>query len=298
MQCSKCGRTAVFFQTYSGQHLCVHHFTADVEAKAKHEIRRNHSLKSGDHIAVGLSGDACSSALLYFLKKLTSNRRDIRISAISIDEGIAGYRFPEDSGRITELLQTECIAQSFRENFGRSLDEIAETKGKTRPCTYCRVIRNFLLNRIARENGVTKIACGSTLDDAAGSVLNHILRGIPEFVVGSDVSCRGKIPRIRPFIAVPKEEIALYADLHVKEYNRSWCPYTINHFDEDVNAMLDEFTIHHPATKYALLSLKKNLARTCVSLSDFYLSCERCGEPVVGICQNCRIIDEVTAHGT
>ncbi len=82
MQCSKCGRTAVVFQTYSGQHLCLHHFTADVEAKAKHEIRRNHSLKSGDHIAVGLSGDASSSALLYFLKKLTSNRRDIRISAI------------------------------------------------------------------------------------------------------------------------------------------------------------------------------------------------------------------------
>ena len=62
--------------------------------------------------------------------------------------------------------------------------------------------------------------------------------------------------------------------------------------------MLDEFTIHHPATKYALLSLKKNLARACVSLPDFCSSCERCGEPVVGICQNCRIIDEVTAHGT
>jgi uncharacterized protein (TIGR00269 family) len=236
-------------------------------------------LRSGDHIAVGLSGDACSSALLYFLKKLTSNRQDIRISAISIDEGIAGYRFPEDAMRIAEQLQTECIAQSFLENFGQSLDEIAEKKGNTSSCMYCRVIRNFLLNRIARERGVTKIACGSTLDDAAGSVLNHILQGIPEIVVGSGGSGGGKIPRIQPFIAVPKEEIALYADLHINEYNRSHCPYTNNHFDEDVNAMLNEFTLHHPATKYALLSLKKNLEHACVSLPDFYSSCERCGEP-------------------
>ncbi len=72
----------------------------------------------GDHIAVALSGDKSSSALLYFLKKLTSNRRDIRISAISIDEGIAGYRDPAYALQIAELLDTECITVSFQENFG------------------------------------------------------------------------------------------------------------------------------------------------------------------------------------
>ena len=99
-----------------------------LKPKAKHEIRSHHWLKSGDYIAVGLSGDACSSALLYFLKKLTSNRRDIRISAISVDEGIAVYCSLKDSGRIAELLQTECISRSFLENFGMSLDEISRTK--------------------------------------------------------------------------------------------------------------------------------------------------------------------------
>jgi uncharacterized protein (TIGR00269 family) len=297
MQCSKCGRTAIVFQAYSGQHLCLQHFTADVEAKAKHEIRSHHWLKSGDHIAVGLSGDACSSALLYFLKKLTSNRRDIRISAISVDEGIDGYRSLKDSGRIAKLLQTECTSLSFLEIFGVSLDEISRTKGKTGSCRYCRVMRHFLLNRIARDNGITKIAFGSTLDDASGSVLKDFLLGFSEHTVGSEVSQGGKIPLIRPFIAVPKEEIALYAEVHVKEYNRSHCPYTNNHFDEDVDAMLNEFTLHHPATKYALLGLKKNLARSCVSLPDFSSSCERCGEPAIGICHNCRIIDEVTSHG-
>jgi uncharacterized protein (TIGR00269 family) len=298
MQCSKCSRTAVIFQEYSGQHLCSQHFDADVEAKAKHEIRRNHWLSSGDHIAVALSGDSGSSALLYFLKKLTSNRRDIRISAISVDEGIAGYRCPEDAVRTADLLHTECITGSFQEIFGITLDEIARTKGITLSCTYCRVIRNFLLNRIALEHGITKLALGWTLDDEAASVLKNVLEGNPDSLVRSERTIRGKIPRILPFIAVPKKEVELYAGLHVMGYNQSRCPYADKPFEGDVKKMVDEFAIRHPATKYALLSLGKNLADACVSMADLRFSCERCGEPAEGICQSCRIIKEVTTHGT
>jgi len=288
----------VLFQEYSGQHLCRQHAEADIEAKAKHEIRRHQWMSHGDHIAVALSGDPGSIALLYFLKKLTSNRRDIRISAISVDEGIAGYRCQEGAMRIAELLHAECITGSFQENFGMTLDEIAQTKGTVLSCTYCRVLRNFLQDRIAREHGITKLAFGNTLDDEAGLVLLHVLRGKPEILVRSGQSDRGKIPRILPFIAVPKKEVAFYAGLHVNGYNQPCCPYSNKPFEEDVKAMLNEFTIRHPATKYALLSLEKNLANACFSLADSISSCGRCGEPAGGVCQSCRIIDEVTAHGT
>ncbi|MFY9801234.1 MAG: tRNA(Ile)-lysidine synthase [Methanoregula sp.] len=297
MQCSKCSRTAVIFQEYSGQHLCSQHFDADVEAKAKHEIRRHHWLSHGDHIAVALSGDSGSSALLYFLKKLTSNRRDIQISAISVDEGIAGYRCPEDSVRTADLLHAECIIGSFQEVFGTTMDEIACIKGNAISCTYCRVIRNFLLNRIALEHGITKLAFGWTLDDEAGSVLKNVLGGTPEILVHSERGVRGKIPRILPFIAVPKKEVELYSGLHVGRYNQSRCPYSNTLFEEDTKEMLDEFAIRHPATKYALLGLEKNLAGACVSMADSRSSCERCGEPAEGICESCRIIGEVTGLG-
>ena len=298
MQCNKCRRNAVLFQEYSGQHLCKQHFEADVEAKAKHEIRRHQWMIPGDHIAVALSGDQSSSAVLYFLKKLTSNRRDIRISAISIDEGIAGYRDRAYAMRIAELLETECIKGSFQESFGITVDEIARTKSTNLSCTYCRVLRNFLLNRIAREQGVTKLAVGYTLDERAVSVLKNVLQGSPESLVNAERAAREKIPRIRPFISVPYKEVALYADYHVKGCDQSRCPYHNTPFEEDVQAMLNEFTIRHPATKYALLSLEKNLAGACVSLADSVPSCQQCGEPTDGICQGCRIINEVTAHGS
>ena len=297
MQCSKCRKTAVLFQEYSGQHLCSQHFEADVEAKAKHEIRRHQWMSPGDHIAVALSGDSCSSALLYFLKKLTANRRDIRISAITVDEGIAGYSCQEGALRIAELLHTEFIKGSFQENFGITLDEISHTKG-TLSCTYCRVLRNFLLNQIARDHGITKLAFASTLDEQAESVLMNVLRGSPDILVRSELSVRRKIPRIFPLMAVPKKEVELYAGLHIKGYNPSRCPYNNKRFEGDVRVMLNEFTIRHPATKYALLNLEKNLAGACVSMTDSFSSCERCGEPGDGLCRSCRIISEVTGHGT
>jgi uncharacterized protein (TIGR00269 family) len=297
MQCNKCRRNAIFFQEYSGQHLCKQHFEADVEVKAKHEIRRNRWITHGDHIAVALSGDKSSAALLYFLKKLTSNRRDITISAISIDEGIAGYRDPKNAMRIAELLDTECIIGSFDENFGTSVDEITPIKG-TLSCTYCRVLRNFLLNKIAREHAITKLALGQTLDERGVSVLKNLLRGNPEIIVNSEREARGKIPRIRPFISVPHKEVALYADLHINGCDRSLCRYNFKPFEKDVQEMLNEFTIRHPATKYAVMNLGKKLAGACVSMADSISSCEQCGESISGICQSCRIINEVTANGT
>ena len=297
MQCNKCGREAVFFQEYSGQHLCEHHVEAYVEAKAKHEIRRHKWLLPGDHVAVALSGNSSSSALLYFLKKLTFYRRDIKISAILLDEGITGFRDPGYALRTAGMLDTDCITGSFQQSFGISLDEIACRKGTAVSCTYCRVLRNFLLNRIAVEHGVTKLASGDTLDAGAVYVLKNVLRGTPEILVRSEQTASGIVPLIRPFMSIPYNEVALYADLHNLKYEQSICPYMTDVFDKNVQTLLNDFTIHHPATKYALQNLGKHLTSACTSIADAISTCEQCGEPTDGICQSCRIISEVTAHG-
>jgi uncharacterized protein (TIGR00269 family) len=298
MQCDKCRREVILFQEYSGQHLCKYHVEADVEAKAKYEIRRNRWMVPGDQIAVALSGGKNSSALLYFLKKLTADRRDIRLCAITIDEGIAGYSDPSSALQIARALDIECFTVSFQEAFGITADGIASKKGKGFSPAYCSVLRNFLLNRIASENGVQKIAFGETLDDGAVSVLKNILQGTPERFFGFEKTGWRKIPRIRPFISIPQKEVELYADLHLHGFNLSRSPYKNDRFHGDVETMLNDFTLRHPATKFALASLKKNLAGTCSSIVGLIPSCENCGEPGDTLCQGCRIINEVTADGT
>jgi uncharacterized protein (TIGR00269 family) len=109
---------------------------------------------------------------------------------------------------------------------------------------------------------------------------------------------RGKIPRIRPFIAIPKKEVALYAALQIRGYDQSRCPYNNESFEKDVKKMLEDFTTRHPATGYALMSLKKNLASACCMHPDTADPCEHCGEPAEGICTCCRIINEVNHGGS
>lgn len=298
MQCDKCRREAVLYQEYSGQHLCKQHFEADFERKAKHEIRSHHWLAHGDHIAVALAGDANSSALFCFLKKLTSSRRDIQISAILIDEGRRDYRDPAITLGITGLPGAECIGVSFAEKIGMTPDEIADWKGIVLAGTYCRVIRNYLLYKTAIEHGVTKLASGDDLDDMAVSVMKNILQGNPEILIPADWTGSGRIPVIHPFITIPKKEVALYAALNAGSNDTSRCPFTSEPFETDVREMLDNFTLLHPATKYALMNLKKNLESTCFTKVDSVHTCKRCGESAEGICMSCRIIDEVTAHGS
>jgi uncharacterized protein (TIGR00269 family) len=151
---------------------------------------------------------------------------------------------------------------------------------------------------MASENGVKKIALGETLDDGAVSVLKNILKGTPERLVGFEMPGLKKIPLIRPFISIPQKEVELYADLHLDGFNLTPNPYKNDPFCGDVKTMLNDFTIRHPATKFALANLKKNLAGTCSSITGLIPFCEKCGEPGDTLCQRCRIINEVTADGT
>ena len=183
---------------------------------------------------------------------------------------------------ITGFPGTECIRVSFAEKTGMTADEIADWKGIVLYGTYCRVIRNYLLNKTAIEHGVTKLASGDDLDDMAVSVMKNILQGNPEILIQTDRTSPDKIPVIHPFITIPKKEVALYTALCAGSNDISRCPFTSGPFETDVREMLDNFTLRHPATKYALMNLKKNLENTCFTKVDSVHTCERCGEPARG----------------
>lgn len=294
MRCDKCGKDAVLFYEYSGQNLCQQHFVADMETKAKRAIRTHRWLSPGDHIAVGLSGDVASSALLFFLKKLIAQRRDIRISAITVDEGIAGFRDPMQAERIAASLDITCIHGSFEERYGHTVDEIGTGRGAAQACEYCRILRRHLLDRLARDHGITKLAAGASLDDGARECLKAFLCGNVEQVVLSCLPIADGIPVIQPFLDVPETEIRLYAALHTGAPAPTTCPYASAGIDSDVHTALDEFTLNHPGTKHALVNLRENLSGAGCTAAEAFSTCPRCGEPDTesGVCRNCGMIDE------
>ena len=282
MRCDKCGNEAVLYQDYSGQHLCHQHFIMDMEAKVKRAIRTHHWMKTGDHIAVALSGDPATIALVFFLKKLTEKRRDIRVSAITIDEGIKEFRNPVQAKRVTESLGVSWISRSFEEDYGIMMDEIARRKGAAHTCRYCRILRNHLLNRIACGIGATKLALGTSLDDGAQDVLSDVLCGNAEHLFVAHRTSPGIILQIHPFMDVPAQELRLYAAIHSDiipngEDLAVQCPYASIAEEWDIHAMLEEYTQNHPATKHALVNLRENLSRTPCTAIDSIPTCPHCG---------------------
>jgi tRNA(Ile)-lysidine synthase TilS/MesJ len=298
MQCDTCGREAVIYQNYSGLHLCREHFTADLEAKAKRAIRTHRWLRPQDHIGVLLSG-AAGSALLFFLRTLTSRRRDVRVSAIIIDEGIRGYRIPGQEERIAESLGADHYAGSFRQRFGMTMDEIVNGRGIADGCLTCHVLRETLIGDIARKHGITKIACGTSLDDGAREMLFDVITGrIEQALLPSDIPGPCGIPVIRPFMYLQKDEIERYAAMSLEKpaTGSPACPYAAGRsLYRDAGSMLDSYNERHPATLFAIVNLREHFADAARETGSSLPMCPTCGMPVTGgTCDVCRIRGEFT----
>jgi len=212
MQCAACRRDAVVFQPYSGKYLCPVHFTKDFEAKAKRAIRKNRWLLPGDHTAVVLTGDAAEAALLVFLHKLTRDRRDVRLSAIGIDEGTAGGA--GYARQAAERCGIGIFAGSFAERYGTTRERIVRDEGAVAAGRTCRVLAGDLAAEIAAANGITRIAVATTVDDPATRFFSDLLNGTVErSLFAAETVGLLKIPVIQPFMDIPKTEVYRYAEL-------------------------------------------------------------------------------------
>jgi len=240
-----------------------------------------------------VSGGKDSGALLYFLSKLLKKRRDIRLFAITIDEGIRGYRDCRVASQIVERLGIEHITASFEEEFGVTLDGIVHERGDRLSCSFCGVLRRQLVNRVARRNGATRLALGFNLDDEAQSVLMNVLRGDADRLFRQMSPVEGLVPRIKPFLYIPEREVALYAVLHVEGFELGRCPYSHNALRADVRNLLNDYSWRHPATKYSLVNLGERLAAAGMPAGAAVTLCKTCGEPFIGECRPCQMLSEV-----
>jgi tRNA(Ile)-lysidine synthase TilS/MesJ len=291
MQCSKCHRDAIVFQSYSGMHLCGQHLVTDIEAKAKKMIRAQGWLRPGDHIAVLLTGNQSSSALLYFLKQLTSQRRDIQISAITIADTTSDNRDISRAKGIAEALGTEVFEGSLPESRILTGTDTEKSLNNASMPLFTPP-RSILLDRMAQQHGITRIAWGLCLDDAAGVVLDGFIRGDMDRLVKGN-SCKNTILRICPFISVTAEEVSLYATLCGFPDEQTPPPEPGDALHEDTVAMLEGYTGNHPATKYTLLNLGENLAGFSSGIAGLIQACEWYGEYLWGHSNDGSIENEV-----
>jgi uncharacterized protein (TIGR00269 family) len=300
IKCKKCSHDAIIFQKYSGMHLCKKHFVEDVERKIKLTIRKEYCIRKNDVLAVALSGGKDSSVALYVMHKILGDRPDIEIVAISIDEGIKGYRpnTLEFAKNLTNKLGIRHIICSFKEAHGTTMDELAASDREKGTCSYCGVLRNSLLNRAALEIGATKLVTGHNLDDEAQTILLNHLRGDVERMVrfSQPAAVEGLVLRAKPLRNIPEKEVALYALVNSLPVDFSECPYAGEALRGEVREMLNNFETKHPGTKYSLLrGFDKLVGALIKELPPARIEkCRICGETCTeDVCQACKLLGRV-----
>lgn len=292
MKCQRCSKNAVIFQKYSNAHLCKPHFIEDVERKIKRDIRKFKMVERGDRIAIALSGGKDSTALLYVLHKIFQTRPDIELLALTIDEGINGYRektIPH-AGKLTEELEIEHEIRSFKEEFGTTLDVLKKEK-EYAACTMCGVLRKNLLNKTARELGADKLAIGHNLDDEAQTILMNYMRGDIDRMTRMAGEIPGMVLRIKPLRSIPEKEVALYGFLNDLPLSTEECPYAGEALRNEIREIINNYEVRHPGTKYSLLSGFEAVAQALKPSENSIVKCEKCGEPGSEVvCKTCMLL--------
>ncbi len=295
-RCSLCGEPAAVRLTGPERRLCAAHFIEDAEARVLAAMERERMVSPGDRVAVGLSGGKDSTALLLllhrFLPALGAN-----LVAITVDEGIAGYREETLSAArdLTKELGVEHAIVTFADLFGADLDAILVGR-EQQGCTFCGVLRRRALAEGVKRVGATKVATGHNLDDEAQSVLMNVLRGdLPRLLQDTSTGYPGHfVPRIKPLAVLSEKEVVTYLLLRGYFRDLPECPYAGTALRSEVRTMLAGLEHRHPGTMLRIMKFRDGLRRPAPSMqpTKALSTCRICGELTSGeVCQVCRLLE-------
>ncbi|MBI4174321.1 MAG: TIGR00269 family protein [Candidatus Aenigmarchaeota archaeon] len=288
----KCGREAVFLRINEGAHYCGSCLTRQVERNFQKTISKGKMLEKNDVVAVGVSGGKDSMVLLHLMNKL-SKKLPMKLIAVTIDEGIAGYR-DRSINFVKQFANDLGIEQrtfSFNNELDVSIDNLVKNDPKVKTCTYCGVFRRSLLNKAGREVGADKVAVGHNLDDEAQSVLMNVMRGDMKRMARLSKISERFVRRIKPLKNMPEKEIVAYAIINNIPYFDGECPNSFNNARRDVQTMLNDMEQKYPGTKNNIINFYRKLPAIPIETSP--MACTKCGEPSSHeVCKACELLEK------
>ncbi len=298
MRCSACARPAIVDAPYRGGHLCDAHLRASVEERFRREMHRQLPGFRRGTVAVALSGGKDSSVALALAAAYFARRPTVTVVAVSVDEGIAGYRGAglQAAARLCASLGVEQRVVRAQEELGTTTDALAHRLGGTPPCSYCGVWRRQLLNRAARETGADALVLGFNLDDLAQTVLMNLVHGDLDRLVRMAPHRRrqpGLVPRVAPLATVPEREVYLYARSRELPFDHGECPHAGRAQRNLFRRIVWELEEAQPGTRQALLSTHEQLVARWLAAEAVGAPqrCRGCGEPSSGeLCRACEYL--------
>ena len=296
MKCDKCENTAVYSRRYSGENLCSQCFSNSILHKAAKTISKYKMIKNNELVCVAVSGGKDSLVLLDILNKM-SKTHNFRIFAVTIDEGIPGYR--DEALKIVEDFCTKLNIQyktfSYKKIFDLTLTESLELRNdqKLSSCSICGTFRRRALDHAAKTINADTIATGHNLDDNLQTFLINILSGDAKKIGWMDPdTSSNKVRKIKPLSEIYESEIVFYAFTNNLPFQTEPCPHMNEGIRTEIREFLNSLELNHNG-------IKNNMFRTILKISQFTNKindkekrvCLVCGNQCTGrICSVCNMI--------
>ncbi len=194
-------------------------------------------IKSGDKIAVGVSGGKDSLALLVGMANLRRFYPEkFDLVAITIDP-----RFGSEDGDYSEI---EKLCKELDVEYYIKRTQLAEVifdiRKESNPCSLCARMRRGALHDAAKEHGCNKIALGHHLDDLAETFIMNLFNGgtLDCFMPVTYLS-RKDIYMIRPMIFARESDCARAVRKENLPVVKSKCPADGTTERQDVKEFLN-----------------------------------------------------------
>ncbi len=293
MKCRKCGREASVKLKHYNLSLCEEHFYEFFEGRVKKAINKFKMFSKGDRIIVAVSGGKDSMVAWYILHRLGYNP-----DALFIRLG---------SGKVID--ETQEMLKSFAESigsrlvvedatnylYGLSTFEAARILRKP-ACSFCGMVKRYLLNKVAFEKGYDVLVTGHNLDDEASQLLGNILHWQKGYILRNwpvlEKTHEKLVKKAKPLVLNYEDDIKLYAKMRGIPFLSEVCPFSFGATSKVYKKLLEELESEQRGVVLSFylgyLREKKEFFKTddkAVKLN----SCKVCGYPTTSeMCYFCR----------
>lgn len=296
MKCDWCENTTVYSRKYSGENLCSDCFSKSIVRKTAKTISKYKMINGGDVVGVAVSGGKDSLSLLHTLKQISLNH-DFTLRAITIDEGIPGYRDEalEIVRNFCDKIQVEHYVYSYKELFGTTLEQSLEIREKKKisSCSICGILRRRAIDFGAKDLGVDRIATGHNMDDFIQTFIINLLSGDTSKIGWMDPELsNNKTRKIKPFCEIYENEVVFYAFTNDIPFQSEECPHMNEGIRTEIRNFLNSLEKNH-------IGIKNNMYKSILKVSSIlrdepgkiWKNCSKCGTECTGdVCAVCNTL--------
>lgn len=276
---------------WKGKNYCEHHFKRYFLGQVSKVL---YKYDVGGKVMVALSGGKDSSTCLEALTHFD----EVELHPLYIDLGIGEYSEEslDTSESLCDALGLDLEVIDLEDEYGAAVPEISEREsGKV--CGICGMIKRYLMNRHAYENGYDYVATGHNLSDEVSSNFNNLanvyltpFRGLKP-VLEEKEEYR-LVARAKPLYFLKDKECKVYAETNDLIHYGAECPLSRGSPTNELKEWLHKLSDAKPKVLRNFAKSFMRIEERMDTNHDDMGRCENCGyATATKVCRFCRVLD-------